>query len=770
MSKISAATSSIVFVTAISACTHPLTLPHSDGGGGTSGAGGQSSGSDVGSDGSIATGGAVTSAGGATGTGGASLIGGMAGGDGGATGSGGAAGSGGVPASGGAMGTGGSSACPTRTEMISDFESPPGQAAMSSQDFRAGYWYVYFPGSETSNTPATGTRQTPPLGNGKPIATESAPDANACNQFALHSTGSGFGQSSGPAGFGAFFRPHPWPDRAADAWDVGKYTGIAFRMKSGSDSPPAVFFEVLTKGTMPPLAGGTAADESIALYTTRGQLLNAPWSATDLSTSYQTFTIPFGTLVPRWLPTTNGPQRALMVCPSGSGISDQPTCQANPFAPKDVLGIRVSMYSDDGFPKPAGSTPGTYDLWIDDVAFVKDDAGVPTRPGFPLANPGKFGKCIKPVGPSADAKFLVLAYNQWKAAFVRDNKVIRPDHQNDTLSEGIAFGMLIALNMNDQPLFDGLYGTWKGIPAANASTLMKSCLGKGGDTGGATGAACTPSDGSATGADQDAAYALLMADKLWGGSYKASAVAMLKDLWDKDMDGAGTKLPKGGSKYDAPTGTSAGQVTSPSYFAPSYYRAFAAADADTSHDWAGMIVAVYAVIKGPLVGTNGLVPGWCGASCTVAASNGNTNDTSYQYDSHRVPMRFALDYCFNDTLEAKTYTSLTSRFFINAANDGGMGMIADMYWQTGGAVSGTVNSASMLGTAGVGAMASGENQPFLAQAYQTTFDVLTRGTMAPPLYTSSGSDDRTPREPTYGYYNATIGLLTLLIMTGNFLH
>ena len=39
--------------------------------------------------------------------------------------------------------------------------------------------------------------------------------------------------------------------------------------------------------------------------------------------------------------------------------------------------------------------------------------------------------------------------------------------------------------------------------------------------------------------------------------------------------------------------------------------------------------------------------------------------------------------------------------------------------------------------------------------------MVTRGTMAPP--------DSTGKTP-YSYYNATVGLLTLLMMTGNFSH
>ena len=44
-----------------------------------------------------------------------------------------------------------------------------------------------------------------------------------------------------------------------------------------------------------------------------------------------------------------------------------PKCQATPFVPKDVLGIQISSYQDNGFPKVSGATAGTFDIWIDDI-------------------------------------------------------------------------------------------------------------------------------------------------------------------------------------------------------------------------------------------------------------------------------------------------------------------------------------------------------------------------------------------------------------------
>jgi endo-1,4-beta-D-glucanase Y len=745
--------------------------------GGTAGGGGgiasSSGGTVAGGSGGISTGagGSSTSAGGSSagtsagGSGGASTD---AGGS--STRTGGSSGGTGADGSDDASTGTDSAGCPVAPEIISDFESGKGDMIRQGSPPRTGWWYVSYPGWPSPMT--AGEKQTPAVNQSGPITVEAAPDANACNKYALHSTGSGFATATVPndgnlaesqGGFGAAFSPNDPIGQIFASYDVSAYTGIKFKMKAGSGIQPAVYFEMLTRETVSSSQGGLLGAEGnpldgpVGLHNNRGQMLNPPWTPNAISTSYQTYIVPFATLVPRWVPVIGAGPRTY-VCPTNG----TPKCQAPAFNPADVLAFQVSIYKDEGFPKPAGSTPGTYDLWIDDVEFIKDDSGLQTRPGFPLVNPGSMVSCIKPQGPSAGAKFLVSAYNQWKSTFISGNKVIRPEKQNDTISEGIAYGMLIAVNMNDQELFDSLYGFWKIHPASTTS-LMTSCVPGGPPDGGAaTGAPCLASGGSATGADEDAAYALLMADKAWGGTYKADALTMINDVWANDIDSAGTKLPKGGSGYGSP----ASAVTSPSYFAPAFYRAFAAVDG--VHDWAGVIAAVYDVIGGTIAGSNGLIPAWCGSSCTVAASNGWANDLYYQYDSHRIPMRIGLDYCFNSTAEAKAYTKKTTAFLSNIAQKG-TGFILDMYASSGNPVSGSgSNSASMLGTAAVGAMASG-NQTFLNDAYQAVFDILTRGTMAPPIYVDGLSESPSP-QPTYGYYNATVGMLTLLIMTGNFMH
>ena len=652
----------------------------------------------------------------------------------------------GTPGTGGGAvgGAGASRACaPSSVDVLSDFEEGSGTLIKQGTPQRTGWWYVY-------PNPAPGGTVLTPTPSTMAVAAAPSGDTANCNKWALHSTASGFGTApNNYVGFGASFIPAAPPSQVKTAYDVTAYTGISFKIKSGSGTPPAVYFEVLTKDSQPATSGGTAAAPTVDLYNTRGYMLNTPWIPTAISTTWQTVTIPFGGLIPRWVPAAG----AAMACPTpGAGI---PKCQAPKFNPANVLGIQFSMYQDPGFPKPAGSTAGTYDLWVDDVTFVKADMGLQTRPGFPLAGAGAAGSCTKPAG--ADAKFLVPAYNQWKATFASGGKVIRPENGNDTVSEGIAYGMLIAVNMNDQPLFDGLYTYWKNN-SPSGSRLMTWCIPAGGNSCQAQGG------GSATDADEDAAFALLQAGKLWGGTYNADAKALIAEIWAKDIDKT-SMLPTGGTNYGNST---AGRVTNASYFAPAYYRAFAAAG-DTNN-WAGVVSAVYSVINGGLSGANGLFPAWCSGNCTAAASNGAATDMLYQYDSHRIPMRVGLDYCWNGATAsaAQTYTNKTTSFFATNANAGlnGIGRIFDLYTMNGGNVTGAApNSASIIGTAAVGAMASAgasaANKAFLDEAYQAVFDMATRGALA-PLDTLG----KTP----YSYYNATVGMLTLLIMNGNFSH
>lgn len=657
------------------------------------------------------------------------------------TGQGGAAGIGGARPDGGAGGTppppldAGMSmrpaGCPATADMLSDFEE--GQGVLVKQGGRTGSWYVFADTLAGTINPMATT----------PYAASAAPADDmpgSCNQFALHSAATGHTQF---VGFGATLVPNPMAPNdptQKQPLSLAAADGISFKIKSGAGTQRPIWFELLNTETQPPPpdGAGTGATLNVDRFNTRGVLL------TNVSTTWQTVFVPFGLLIPRFLPSPTGT----------SGCPTTAKCQAPSFNPLSVLGFQFSVYPDPAFiaQAAAGSTAGSYDLWVDDVTLYHGDNGLPAAPTtagamHPFPHDGMLPSCAKPTG--AAGKFLVSAYNKWKSRFVTATnppRVQRPENSNDSVSEGIAYGMLIAVYMNDKVLFDGLWAYWK----ANSAVTM----GTGATQVGLMTWQIPGGSGTATDADEDAAFALLMASRQWGGVYTAAlATSMLSLLFQTDFD-ANNSTPKGGSQFP---------LVNPSYFAPAYYREFA--KVDLGHPWAGVVTRAYQLlgnVQNAANGnaTNGLVPAWCDtANCTTPAQNMVATDTLYQYDAHRVPWRIGLDYCWNGAAAtgAQAYVNKTTAFF-GALN--GVARILDIYGLGGTAGAGAApNSMSAVGTAAVGAMASGTNAAFVQNAYQLVLDGVNRANLdAAANGMQSG----------YSYYNATVGLLTLLTMTGNF--
>jgi len=666
---------------------------------------------------------------------------------------------------GGMTGGGGSTrptTCAAGPDTISDFEEGT-TGIVIPESGRQGWWYTFSdpnPGSQTPTTNPSG-----PVMSAMADGTD--PNAGTCgmNKWAMHSTSSGH---MNYVGFGTSINqilPAPpatnTTAKTKSAYDTttAAYDGISFDIKAGSGTTqPNVWFEVLNLENQPQpdgsikTAGGIATGAPMAPssmgtdeYNTRGMLLQ------PVTSTWQTVNVPFGLLAPRYLPDTT-------VCSSTNVF-----CEAPAFNPKSMLGLQFSVY--DQFNK-TGVTSGAYDLWIDNVTFYKGAKGLATfTPAAGTAKPfpqdsSMVGSCAKPTG--AAGKFLVDMYLKWKNRFVVSNptRVIRPENGNDTVSEGIGYGMLLAVYMGDKTLFDGLYSYWTTHPAGggNASMLMNWCIQAGAGS-------CPATGGSATDADEDVAWALIQAGKQWGNTgstnYASVATAMVKQIFASDIDGT-SSVPKGGSNYTSPN------PTNPSYFAPAYYRVFAGLD--SGDNWGNVVTASYTALKNNAATFGGgLVSAWCSDSgsnhCATISSNGGTDDMKYQYDAHRVPWRFGLDACWNSTSanagDAKAFLLSNTNFFATQATNG-IARVASIY-QSGTPIlpssDTTPNSMSAIGTAGVGAMANaGSNasaKAFLDRAYRLILDAT---------YTSDPASATTG----YTYFNATVGLLTAFTMSGNF--
>ncbi|HYQ01551.1 MAG TPA: glycosyl hydrolase family 8 [Polyangiaceae bacterium] len=366
---------------------------------------------------------------------------------------------------------------------------------------------------------------------------------------------------------------------------------------------------------------------------------------------------------------------------------------------------------------------------------------------FPFPQNRFSSNCSYPKFRNADVK---AAYDKWKADTVTGDgaggflRVKRPKdpglEDNSTVSEGIAYGMLIAVYMGDQSLFDSL---WKYEQLwLDKNGLMDWYIsGNGKDRLG---------EGAATDADEDMAWALLMADKQWGGkgglndSYFNIAKHQIEQVYNTEIQD--DKLIKPGDTWGG------WSTVNPSYFAPSYYRAFAKASGNNK--WNDVLQTSYDTLAKSLNSQNGnadngLVPAWCTSD---GAPNpnvwmGKTAPTHYQYDSCRTPFRIGLDFCQNAEQRAQSYVAKTSQFFSNI----GAKQMVDGYDLNGNPrpeFSGG-QSAAFLGPAAVGAMSSATYSTFLQDGYDSvaTLNLLIGGT----------------------YYDESWTVISLLMMSGNFL-
>jgi endo-1,4-beta-D-glucanase Y len=317
---------------------------------------------------------------------------------------------------------------------------------------------------------------------------------------------------------------------------------------------------------------------------------------------------------------------------------------------------------------------------------------------------------------------VMTAWNTYKTKMIVNNggglRVQRPENGNDTVSEGIAYGMLMAVYMADKATFDGLWAYAKA--RRNGNGLMNWHYdANGGQVG----------NGAATDADEDMGFALVMADKQWGG-YSGDANALIAAILAKEVDGSNNLRPDdSGSTQDS----------NPSYFAPAYYKVFATYTSQTR--WNQVVDAAYTMLNKCANGTTGLVPDWCNSSGGAARSS------RYYYDATRTPFRIAQDACWNNESRAKTYLAKVATFF----NGIGPTQIKDGYNLDGTNPSTNAAVMSFEGPAATSAMPSGTTYAnFMFQLYTRVAATAKGGTSS-----------------AYNYYNGSWGVLTLMLMTGN---
>ncbi|KAF2511344.1 glycosyl hydrolase family 8 [Flavobacterium foetidum] len=328
------------------------------------------------------------------------------------------------------------------------------------------------------------------------------------------------------------------------------------------------------------------------------------------------------------------------------------------------------------------------------------------------------------------------SYDTWKMNFVETCSNgrfrVKFDNSAQTVSEGIAYGMLLSAYKGDKTLFDGLWLYYKDNVNGNGVMNWKinGCSGTAGQNG-------------ATDAELDAALALIVADYQWASAgtinYKNDAKTLIAAIKNHEVE-ANTYVLKPGDQFGGSS------ITNPSYFSPAYYRAFGAYTNDSVF-WNQVAAKAYTVINNNLTVNNaagGLVSDWCEASGAYSSQAGQyaNGGRNYQYDAARTPWRIAVDYLWYGTAEAKTYSKKSSDFV--RVNLGGSANIKDGYSQNGSAT-GQWHNATFVGAFACAAM-GGENQAHLDASY---------------------ADLKNLNEPN-SYFNHTLKTLYTFLLTGNF--
>jgi endo-1,4-beta-D-glucanase Y len=256
------------------------------------------------------------------------------------------------------------------------------------------------------------------------------------------------------------------------------------------------------------------------------------------------------------------------------------------------------------------------------------------------------------------------AYTTWKTKYLKScsgNRFRVAFNADETVSEGIGYGMILTVAHGDRAEFDGLWAYYK---SRSSGGLMGWK---------ASGCDSTTDPNSASDADLDAAMGLIQAACKWGGTYLTEATTLIANIKAKETI-------EGGTNYLKPASTGLDGCQNASYFSPGYYRAFAKKKPDQAAFWNKLATDTYTTLNATANGSTGLVPNWSNQSGS-AGCGGYADADRYGYDAARTPWRIAVDYVWNGTPAAKTYLGKLVTWVDGPA--GGITAIGDKYTLSG---------------------------------------------------------------------------------------
>ena len=281
-------------------------------------------------------------------------------------------------------------------------------------------------------------------------------------------------------------------------------------------------------------------------------------------------------------------------------------------------------------------------------------------------------------------------YTDWKETYLRKNPYVADETQyyvfygeqeyaeahttvEVTVSEAHGYGMLIAVLMADydseaRDIFDGMYRYYLAHPSSIGPHLMAWQQSD-------NGTALVDSNGadSATDGDLDIAYALLLADTVWGSSgginYRQAAELVINDIMKYDVSSDDSILRLGDWAYDVSKNDKYYTATRASDFIMQYFPVFYNVTGDAR--WMQLYDTTYGIINHFVEKyQTGLLPDfiikdksgeWIPAPAYFLE---NENDGVYEYNSCRVPWRISTDAIVGNNADAKKYAETVNAFFV----------------------------------------------------------------------------------------------------------
>ena len=341
----------------------------------------------------------------------------------------------------------------------------------------------------------------------------------------------------------------------------------------------------------------------------------------------------------------------------------------------------------------------------------------------------------------ADTDMIKEHYKLWKQAWYQASNgyVLAPEGTCSTVSEAIAYGMLITVYMDDQEVFKNLYKTWTSNSVNGGG--MNWRIG------------CNGGTGTASDADFDAALALVMASKQWNdASYLTAGKSLIS--WIASNDIASNKIKPGNQWNDG---------FNPSYATTANFQLFQDV---AGGSWSSVISQAYTDLNGCQDSKTGLVPDWCdwNSHKPILTSAAVSNDIGFYDDAARTPWRMAMAYYWYGDTKAQAFNKKVVEWLLPTTRtasgvNSGYKYDGGQYYADESDIRNFVSStfSGGLGLA-TSSIESAEAKTYLGTVYKVLKEKKSCST-AQGCGEGSVAGEK--------YYPATLNMIYLLLVTGN---